>query len=160
MVEITVICVGKNKEKFYQEAAAEYLKRLSGFCRISVTEIPETRLSSEPSEKEIDNGLSEEAEKIEKLLKKDQYVITLCVEGKRFNSAAFAEQLNRVLLSGKSKLTFIIGGSFGLSEKIKKRSDLKLSMSDMTLPHHLARVFLLEQIYRAFSITEGTKYNK
>ena len=160
MVDISVICVGKNKERFYQEAASEYLKRLSSSCRISVTEIQETKLSAEPSEKEIEKGLAEEAERISRLLRKDQYIISLCIEGKRFSSSAFADELKRAFVSGRSKFAFIIGGSFGLSEEIKNRSDLRLSMSDMTLPHHLARVVLLEQIYRAFMIIEGTKYNK
>ena len=160
MVEISVICVGKNKEKFYQEAAAEYIKRLSGSCRISVTEIQESKLSSEPSDKDIEKGLSEEAERISRSLKKDQYVISLCVEGKRFTSAAFAGELNRLFVSGRSRIAFIIGGSFGLSKEINRRADLMLSMSDMTLPNHLARVVLLEQIYRAFKINAGETYHK
>ena len=160
MVELSIICVGKNKERYFQEAAAEYIKRLSASCRISLTEIPESKLPAEPSDKAIDKGLNEEAEKIEKLLKKDQYIISLCIEGKRFTSKAFADELKSVFISGRSRLAFIIGGSFGLSEDIKRRSDLRLSMSDMTFPHHLARVVLLEQIYRAFTIIEGTKYNK
>ncbi len=160
MVEISVICVGKNKERFFQEAAAEYIKRLSGSCRVSVIEIPEHRLPSAPSEKEISSALADEADRIQKLLKKDQYIISLCIEGERFDSTAFAEELKKVFLSGRSRIAFIIGGSFGLSDYIKNCSDLRLSMSDMTFPHHLARVVLLEQIYRAFTIIEGTKYNK
>lgn len=160
MVEISVICVGKNKEKFFQEAAAEYMKRLSGSCRIIVSEIPETRLQSEPSEKDISAALSEEAGRIERALKNNQVIISLCVEGKKFTSTAFADEMRRLFVTGKSRFAFIIGGSYGLSETIKNRSDIRLSLSDMTLPHHLARVVLLEQIYRAFTIIEGTKYNK
>lgn len=160
MVEISLICIGKNKEKYFQEAAAEYIKRLSGSCRVSVIEVPEHRLPAAPSEKEIESALSDEANRIKSFLKKDQYIISLCIEGKRFDSSAFAEELKSVFLSGRSRLAFIIGGSYGLSDLIKNCSDLRLSMSDMTLPHHLARVVLLEQIYRAFTIIEGTKYNK
>ena len=160
MVEIALICVGKNKEKYFQDAAAEYIKRLSGSCRVSVTEVPEHRLPAAPSDKEIESALSDEADRIKSLLKKDQFVISLCIEGERFDSSAFAEELKSVFLSGRSRLAFIIGGSYGLSDLIKNCSDLRLSMSDMTLPHHLARVVLLEQIYRAFTIIEGTKYNK
>ena len=160
MVDVTIICVGRNKEKYYQEAAAEYIRRLSSACRVNVLELPEARISSDPSDKEIEAALADEAERILKNIKKEQYVISLCVEGRRLTSAAFAEELVRVFVSGRSRLVFIIGGSFGLAENVKKASDLRLSMSDMTFPHHLARVILLEQIYRAFTIMDGSKYNK
>ena len=156
MVEILIICVGKNKEKYYQEAAAEYIKRLSALCRVCVIEIPEYKLKSDPFDREIELALIDEGIRIKKYLKKEQHIISLCIEGEKFSSSAFAHELSSLLLSGKSKLAFIIGGSFGLSDEIKRCSDIRLSLSDMTLPHHLARVVLLEQIYRAFSIIEGS----
>ena len=160
MVEILLICVGKNKEKFYRDAVSEYIKRLSSFCRINIMELQEAKLSAEPTDKDIEKALSKEAEEIIKILKKEQYVISLCIEGKHFSSAAFADSIQHVFLSGKSKIVFIIGGSYGLSQSIKERSDLKMSLSELTFPHHLARVVLVEQIYRAFTITEGIKYHK
>ena len=160
MVDITLLCVGRNKEKYYPEAASEYIKRLSSACRVNIVELPEAKISSDPSEKEIEAALGDEAERILRNIKKEHYVISLCVEGRKLTSTAFADELGRVFISGRSRLVFIIGGSFGLAESVKKASDLRLSMSDMTFPHHLARVILLEQIYRAFTIMDGSKYNK
>lgn len=160
MVDITIICVGKNKEKYYQEAASEYIKRLSSACRLNVLELPEAKIAADPSAKEIAAALADEAGRILKNIKKEHYVISLCVEGRKLTSAAFADELSRVFVSGRSRLVFIIGGSFGLDDSVKKASDLRLSISDMTFPHHLARVILLEQIYRAFTIMDGSKYNK
>ena len=160
MFDLTLICVGRNKEKYFQDAASEYIKRMVPFCRVSVIEVSEVRLSASPSEKEIRSALREEAESIKKIINREQFVIALCVEGKKLSSSGFSDVLMKAFVSGKSRLVFVIGGSFGLAEEIKNTADLRLSISDMTFPHHLVRVMLLEQIYRSFSILNGTKYNK
>ena len=160
MLNIRLICVGKLKERFYSEAAAEYAKRLGAFCRLELIELPEERLSENPSASEIETALSREAEQIEKKLLKDGALVCLCVEGGQMESEAFAGLLTRTENSGRPRISFVIGGSFGLAQKLKERADLRLSMSKMTFPHHLARVMLLEQIYRGFQIKEGSKYHK
>ena len=160
MLNIRLICVGKLKERFFSEAAAEYTKRLSAFCRLEVIEIPEERLSEKPSLTEIEAALNREAEQIEKKLLKDGTLICLCVEGAQMDSEAFAGLLTRTENSGRPRISFVIGGSFGLAGSVKDRADYRLSMSKMTFPHHLARVMLLEQIYRGFQIKEGSRYHK
>jgi 23S rRNA (pseudouridine1915-N3)-methyltransferase len=160
MLNIRLICVGKLKERFYSEAVAEYSKRLGAFCRLELIELPEERLSENPSVSEIETALSREAEQIEKKLLKDGSLVCLCVEGGQMGSEAFAGLLTRTENSGRPRISFVIGGSFGLSQKLKERANLRLSMSKMTFPHHLARVMLLEQIYRGFQIKEGSKYHK
>ncbi len=160
MLSIRLICVGKLKERFYAEAVAEYTKRLSAFCRLELIELPEERLGENPSASEIETALDREAEQIERKLLKDGTLICLCVEGGQMESEAFAGLLTRTESSGRPRLSFVIGGSFGLARRLKDRADLRLSMSKMTFPHHLARVMLLEQIYRGFQIKEGSKYHK
>ena len=160
MLSIRLICVGKLKERFYAEAVAEYTKRLSAFCRLELIELPEERLGENPSASEIETALNREAEQIERKLLKDGTLICLCVEGGQMESEAFAGLLTRTESSGRPRLSFVIGGSFGLARRLKDRADLRLSMSKMTFPHHLARVMLLEQIYRGFQIKEGSKYHK
>jgi 23S rRNA (pseudouridine1915-N3)-methyltransferase len=160
MISVFIICVGKNKEKYYDEAFREYVKRLSPICMVKLLEVPEYRLSDRPGAKEIDKALAIEAEAIRKVISKGSKIIALCIEGKSFSSSEFAGLLNDSMISGNSAFTFVIGGSYGLSESIKKLSDLKLSMSSMTFPHHLARIMLIEQIYRAFQILEGAQYHK
>ena len=160
MLSIRLICVGKLKERFYAEAVAEYTKRLSAFCRLELIELPEERLGENPSDSEIETALNREAEQIERKLLKDGTLICLCVEGGQMESEAFAGLLTRTENSGRPRLSFVIGGSFGLARRLKDRADLRLSMSKMTFPHHLARVMLLEQIYRGFQIKEGSKYHK
>ena len=159
MQRITVLCVGKLKEKFYADAAAEYIKRLSRYCKIEVTELPETRLPEDPSPAEIKRALAAEANAIRTKLESGA-VVAMCIEGQTCSSEALSKKLAAFALEGKSKVTFLIGGSFGLDETLKKQADWRLSMSPMTFPHHLARVMLLEQIYRACQITEGTRYHK
>lgn len=159
MQRITVLCVGKLKEKFYADAAAEYCKRLSRYCKIEVTELPETRLPEDPSPAEIKKALAAEANAIRQKLEGGA-VVAMCIEGQTCSSEALSKKLAAFALEGKSKMTFLIGGSFGLDETLKKQADWRLSMSPMTFPHHLARVMLLEQIYRACQITEGTRYHK
>ncbi|MBQ8974421.1 MAG: 23S rRNA (pseudouridine(1915)-N(3))-methyltransferase RlmH [Oscillospiraceae bacterium] len=160
MLSIKIICVGKLKEKFYLEAAGEYAKRLGGYCKLTVTELPEQRLPQEPSGSEINAALSKEAQEIEKNIPDASAVIAMCVEGVQMDSGELAGRISTYAVSGISRLCFIIGGSYGLHESIKKKADMSLSMSKMTFPHHLARVMLLEQIYRAFKINEGSRYHK
>lgn len=159
MQRITVLCVGKLKEKFYADAAAEYCKRLSRYCKIEVTELPETRLPEDPSPAEIKKALAAEANAIRQKLEGGA-VVAMCIEGQTCSSEALSKKLAAFALEGKSKVTFLIGGSFGLDETLKKQADWRLSMSPMTFPHHLARVMLLEQIYRSCQIAEGTRYHK
>ena len=160
MQKVTILCVGKLKEKFYAEAAAEYCKRLSRYCALEITELPESRLSDTPSPAEINQALEREAGLIAARLPKSTALIALCIEGTELSSPQLARQLNDFAVSGASSLTFLIGGSVGLEEGLKRRADLRLSMSPMTFPHHLARIMLLEQIYRAYQIQAGTKYHK
>ena len=159
MQRVTVLCVGKLKEKFYADAAAEYIKRLGRYCKIEVTELPESRLPEDPSPAEIRKALSAEGNAIRQKLDGGA-VVAMCIEGQTCSSEALSRKLASFALEGKSKVTFLIGGSFGLDESLKKQADWRLSMSPMTFPHHLARVMLLEQIYRACQIAEGTRYHK
>lgn len=160
MLNVTLICVGKMKEKFYLDAAAEYAKRLGGYCRLKVVELPECRLPQAPSRGDVNAALAREGEQILARLPKSGKVIAMCVEGQALDSPGLADKLARWALDGASDVTFVVGGSFGLSQAVKSRADLRLSMSAMTFPHHLARVMLLEQIYRAFKIQEGSGYHK
>ena len=160
MLSVTLLCVGKMKEKHYIAAFAEYQKRLSAYCKLSVSELPEQRLPETPSSREISAALEKEGAEIEKHIPPQAAVIALCVEGKQLSSTAFSGMLEQHALEGTSKLCFLIGGSFGLSEAVKQRADSKLSLSEMTFPHHLARVMLIEQLYRAFTIQAGSRYHK
>ena len=160
MQKVTVLCVGKLKEKFYADACAEYQKRLMWHCKLDLIELPEQRLPENPSEAEIEAALSKEADAIEEKLPRGGAVVALCVEGKALSSEQLADTLARYAARGVSQVTFLIGGSFGLHERVKQRAELRLSMSPMTFPHHLARVMLLEQIYRAYQIQGGTRYHK
>ena len=160
MLAVTLICVGKMRERFYIDAFSEYSKRLGAYCRFTCIELSETRLPDSPSQKEIAAALEKEAAEIEKNIPSDAYTVAMCVEGRQMPSEAVAKLLSEREGSGKPKLCFVIGGSFGLSPRIKAAADLRLSMSEMTFPHHLARVILAEQIYRGFKINEGSKYHK
>lgn len=160
MFGVSLICVGKMKEKHYISAFEEYRKRLGAYCRFELIEIPEQRLSENPSEKEIAAALNREAVEIEKKIPAGAVVIAMCVEGTTKSSEALAERFTAWANGGRNKLCFLVGGSFGMSESIKAKADLKLSVSPMTFPHHLFRVMLAEQIYRAFSINEGSRYHK
>lgn len=160
MQKVTILCVGKLKEKFYMDAAAEYAKRLSRFCRLEIAELAEERLPEDPSQAQIDRALAAEAARITERLSKGGALIALCIEGTELSSPALAERLRTMTVSGASELTFLIGGSVGLDRSLKARADLRLSMSPMTFPHHLARVMLLEQIYRAYQIQSGSRYHK
>lgn len=160
MLSVKLICVGKMRETYYTAAFAEYAKRLGAYCRFEVSELPEQRLPERPSPREIETALEREGQEIFRQIPKGAAVIALCVEGRRMSSPALAQQLAAYANSGVSKLCFVVGGSFGLHPAVKQAADLRLSMSDMTFPHHLARVMLAEQIYRAFTIQEGTRYHK
>ena len=160
MLNIRIVCVGKLREQFYIDAFNEYSKRLSAYCKLECIELNETKLGSSPSDKEIAAALDKEAADIERALGKDAYVIAMCVEGRQLKSEDFAQKLNALAVSGRGRICFVIGGSFGLSPRIKQRADMRLGMSEMTFPHHLARVMLAEQIYRAFKIIEGSQYHK
>ena len=160
MLGIRLICVGKLKERYFADAVAEYEKRLSAFCRLELIELAEERLPERPSPSEIDAALEREAQQIEKKILKDGLLVCLCVEGTQRDSEAFAELLSRAESSGRPRISFVIGGSYGLAERLKEKADVRLSMSKMTFPHHLARVMLTEQLYRGFQIKEGSKYHK
>ena len=160
MFDITLITMGKLKEKFFLSAAEEYLKRLKGYCNFHLIELPEYRLPEDPSPTEIAAGLDKEAESIFAKIPKGAWFCIFTPEGKTLSSEGFAEKLKDVKLSGKSSACFLIGSSFGISPKIKQMADFKLSMSPMTFPHHLARIMVLEQIYRAEAIQAGSKYHK
>lgn len=160
MQTVTILCVGKLKEKFYVEACAEYQKRLTRFCKPEIVELAECRLSADPSPAEIEAALDKDASAIEEKLPRGGTVIALCVEGAEMSSERLSETMEQYALRGAPRLTFLIGGSFGLAERVKRAADLRLSMSPMTFPHHLARVMLLEQLYRAYQIRSGTKYHK
>ena len=160
MLRIRLVCVGKLKEKFYSDAAQEYLKRLSAYCKIETDELPETRQSERPSPAELDAALKSEGADILARLPKSAAVVALCIEGAQEDSPGLAELLRKHSESGDKSLCFVIGGSNGLHQTVKERADLKLSMSRMTFPHHLARIMLLEQLYRGFKILEGGKYHK
>lgn len=156
---INIITLGKLKEKYLRDAVNEYLKRLSPFCRVLINEINPVLISEKPTAAEIENALLKEAEIIKSKIMSG-YTITMCIEGNQLSSEEFAEKINKIAVSGKSAINIIIGSSFGLHESIKRESDFKLSFSKMTFPHQLARVMLLEQIYRAYMINHNTKYHK
>ena len=160
MFSITLICMGKCKEKFYIAAAEEYAKRMKGYCEFKLLELPEYRLPEDPSPAEIQQGLAREAEAIRKAIPKGAWFCVLTPEGKLQSSEELAETMKAVKNSGKSAACFLIGSSFGMDPGLKAQADWKLSMSKMTFPHHLARVMVLEQLYRAESIQAGSKYHK
>ena len=157
-MNVRLVTVGNLKEKYLREAFAEYSKRLGRFCTFQTVELNEVRLPEKPSEKEIEKALDSEGKMILKECR--GYIIAMCIEGKQFPSTEFAKKLENAARDGGSNVTFVIGSSCGLSEEVKKAAQLKLSMSQMTFPHQLARVMLAEQIYRAFQISSGGKYHK
>ena len=160
MLQVKLICVGKLRERFYIDAFAEYRKRLGAYCRLDCADIAEQRLPDAPGEAQIRAALEKEGAEILRAVPEDAYLIALCVEGRQEPSEYMAELIAARENSGKPKLCFVIGGSYGLSEGVKKRADCRLSMSRMTFPHHLARVMLAEQLYRGFKIREGSHYHK
>lgn len=160
MFDITLIVMGKLKEKFYISAAAEYEKRMKAYASFKIVELPEFRLPENPSPAEIQNGLEKEAEQILQKIPKNAWFCVLTPEGKIISSEELAEKMADVKNSGKSSACFLIGSSFGIAQRVKDKADFRLSMSRMTFPHHLARVMVLEQLYRAEAIQAGSRYHK
>lgn len=160
MLSVTLLCVGRLKEQFYKDAAAEYAKRLKGYCKLETVELTEQKLPQKPTLGSIQAALGREGEAILARLPQSGRVVALCVEGTPLSSEDLARTLGNWTVGGMSSLTLVIGGSYGLSPRVKQRADLRLSMSEMTFPHHLARVMALEQLYRAFKIQEGSDYHK
>lgn len=160
MISVTVIALGKLKERSMRELCAEYEKRLSAFCRLQIVELVPERLSERPSANEIARALDTEAAHIAAKIPANAYVFAMCIEGKQMPSEVFSQKISSLAVNGVSNVVFLLGSSFGLQEALKKQADFRFSMSEMTFPHQLARVMLLEQIYRAFQIESGGKYHK
>ena len=160
MQKVTIICTGRLKEKFYLDAAAEYAKRLSRFCTLTILELPEERLPESPSPAQIEAALAREADAVRAKLPAGCLLIAMCVEGQERSSEALARYLAEAAARGAGHIVFLIGSSYGMHPSLKQQADLRLSMSPMTFPHHLLRVMLLEQIYRAYQINAGSKYHK
>ena len=159
MLSINIICVGKLKERYLRDAIDEYSKRMKPLCKLEIIELPEEWIADNPSAAEIQRTITLESERITAKLNKSDYVIAMCVEGRNISSEELSSRLEDISMT-HSTVDLIIGGSWGLSDELKARSDFKLSMGKMTFPHQLCRVMLLEQIYRAFQISKGTKYHK
>lgn len=159
-MNITLITVGKIKEKYFTMAIDEYSKRLSRYVKLNILEVADEKTPDGASETEEENIRKKEGERILKCLKGDEYVVTLEIEGKMLDSVELSEKINKIGVSGKGHIAFIIGGSLGLSKEVKSRSDFKLSFSKMTFPHQLMRVILLEQIYRSYRILGNEPYHK
>lgn len=159
-MNITLITVGKIKEKYYRDAIAEYAKRLSRYCKLDIIEVADEKTPDKASEVVEEQIKQKEADRILKNIKDDTYCIALAIEGKKMDSVTMARQVEQLGLMGKSNLAFVIGGSLGLHKSVLQRADEKLSFSDMTFPHQLMRVILLEQIYRCYRIINGEPYHK
>ena len=161
MLKVNIICIGKIKEKYFTNAIAEYSKRLGAFCKFQIIELAEERIKSNaPNQAQIDEVLLAEGKRILQKISPSDYVAAMCIEGKLISSEELSKTLTNAAVIGKSTIDFIIGGSYGMSDEVKSRADLRLSMSRMTFPHQMARVILSEQIYRAFEISTNGKYHK
>lgn len=158
--KVTFLCMGRCKEAYWRDACAEYAKRMGAFCKLQITEIEPERLPDQPSDAQIASALDHEGEKILSKIPLGATVIALCIEGKTMPSEALAAFIDRAASGGSSHLVFIIGSSYGLSDTVKRAASLRLSMSEMTFPHQLARVMLLEQLYRSMKILGGGTYHK
>lgn len=159
-MNIRILCVGKLKDKFYIEAAAEYSKRLGRYCQTEICEVADEKTPDSYSDAEARQAMDKEGERLLARIRPGEHVIALCIDGKRMDSVKFSEHLTALFDGGRQTLDFVIGGSLGLSQTVLARADERMSMSDMTFPHRLARVMLLEQIYRAFKIRAGETYHK
>lgn len=159
-MKIKIICVGKIKENFYKDAILEYSKRLSRYCILEVVEVEDEKTPDKASENECSLIKKKEGQRILSHIKDNEFIVTLEIEGKKLTSPGLAKKLEEITVLGNSTIDFIIGGSLGLSDEIKNKADFKLSFSDMTFPHQLMRVILLEQIYRAFKIKNNEPYHK
>lgn len=159
-MKISILCVGKVKEKFYRDAIDEFCKRLSRYCKLDIVEVVDEKTDETASENEIRLVKSKEGERILKNIKDDTYVIALCIDGKQLDSEELSHKIETLGISGTSHICFVIGGSLGLADEVIRRADYKLSFSKMTFPHQLMRVILLEQIYRAYRIMNNEPYHK
>lgn len=159
-MKITLLCVGKVKEKFYWDAISEYGKRLSRYCNLEIVEVADEKTKEQATEKEIQLVREKEGERLLARIREDSYVICLAIQGKERDSEGLAEHLHSLMVSGKSQICFVIGGSLGLSPQVIERADETLSFSKMTFPHQLMRVILLEQIYRSYRIINHEPYHK
>lgn len=160
MVNLTVLCVGRLKERWWRDACDEYIKRLSAFCRAEVVEVEEERAPENPSPAQLQQVITAEGKRLLGKIPADAAVIALCIEGKELSSPQLAEKLEALAVSGINRAVLVIGGSWGLSDEVKARARIRLSMSPMTFPHQLARVMVLEQLYRAAQIQTGGRYHK
>ena len=159
-MRIRIVCIGKLKERYWSEAVEEYSKRLSRYCELEIVQLKEARLPDKASLADEQNVIFEEGQSILKNIKEGSQVITLEIKGKELSSEGLSAYLGELQLEGKSDLTFVIGGSLGISEQVSARADFKLSFSRMTFPHQMMRVILLEQVYRAFKILRNETYHK
>ena len=159
-MKITILCVGKVKEKFYRDAIDEFCKRLSRYCKLDVIEVSDEKTEEQASENEIRVVKIKEGERLLKNIKDDAYVIALCIDGKQLDSEELSQKIEKLGVSGVSHICFVIGGSLGLADEVIRRADYKLSFSKMTFPHQLMRVILLEQIYRSYRIMNHEPYHK
>lgn len=160
MLSVTLMVVGKIKEKYFTDAIDEYSKRLKRYCKFNIIEVKDEPTPDNPSPNEKAAVLNREGARIIEKLPKSAYIVSLCIEGKQMDSSAFADFIEKTAADGNSEIVFIIGGSMGICDELKSKSDYKLSFSKMTFPHQLMRVVLTEQIYRAFNISNGGKYHK
>ena len=159
-MKITILCVGKVKEKFYRDAIDEFAKRLSRYCKLEITEVADEKTEETASETEIRIIKAKEGERLLKNIKKDAYVVCLCINGKQLDSEELSEKIEKLGIQGTSHIYFVIGGSLGLADEVVKRANFKLSFSKMTFPHQLMRVILMEQIYRSYRIMNHEPYHK
>lgn len=160
MQSVKIICVGKLKDAFFRDASEEYMKRLKAFCKAEIIEIPAANLPDDPNDTQIESALEKEADAILKKLPTGSLTVAMCVEGKLFSSEDIAKCIADASMRGNGDITFIIGGSYGIAERVKRKADIRMSASKMTFPHRLFRVMLLEQIYRGYKINQGSKYHK
>ena len=159
MLNISIICIGKIKENYLKDAINEYSKRLSKFCNLKITELPDEKLPSKINDSIISEIKNKECDKIIDAIKKDSYVICLDLKGKEYSSEDFSKKIENIALNFNSSITFIIGGTLGLNEKVLSLANEKICFSKMTFPHQLIRVFLLEQLFRAFKISNNETYH-
>ncbi|WP_170008550.1 23S rRNA (pseudouridine(1915)-N(3))-methyltransferase RlmH [Bacillus fonticola] len=159
-MHITILTVGKLKEKYLKQGIAEYEKRLTRYCKLNIIEVPDEKAPETMSEKEEEMVKVKEGERLLGHIRADDYVIALAIEGKSWSSEQLAKEMDKLATYGKSKVTFVVGGSLGLSEEVVRRSDEQLSFSQMTFPHQLMRLILVEQVYRGFRILGGGPYHK
>ncbi len=158
--KLTIVCLGKCKEAYWRDACAEYQKRLNGFCKLNIVELEPERLPDNPSDAQVQQALDREADRLMAKIPAGATTVALCIEGTKWSSEQLADRLQTAAISGSSHVVFIIGSSYGLADSVKRAAQFRISMSDMTFPHQLARVMLLEQLYRAMKLLGGGTYHK